>query len=441
MKKVFYLTSVLGIALWSAPAFAQQVPDSLLATASLQDCVKYALTHQPVVKQSRIDESITEESIKSKLADWYPQINLTANLQHYTQVPTSYFNGTVIKAGVANTSGVGLGLTQNIFNRDLLLANNTAKEVRKQAKQNTTSNLIDVVANVSKAYYDMLLTQQQIDVLDQNIVLLERSLKDAYNQYQSGIVDKTDYKRATISLNNTRAERKTGAETLVAKIAYLKQLMGYPVSGQLNVVYDTMQMSQEVQLDTNVTVSYENRIEYQLLQTQRNLLNADVKYNKWAFIPSVSAFANYNLAYLNPEFSKLYNDNYPNSLFGIQLAVPIFQGSKRIHDIRQAELQLKRTDWDVEALRSQINTEYTQAMASYKSNLNEYNMLKENMDLAKEVYDLLEMQYREGIKTYLEVITAQTDLRTAQLNYYNAMYTVLSSKIDLERALGTISTN
>jgi outer membrane protein TolC len=126
---------------------------------------------------------------------------------------------------------------------------------------------------------------------------------------------------------------------------------------------------------------------------------------------------------------------------GLQLSLPIFQGSKRLHNIKQAELQLKRSDWDVEALKNQINTEYTQAMSAYKSNLNEYLVLKENMELAKEVYDLIELQYREGIKAYLEVITAQTDLRSAQLNYYNAMYTVLSSKIDLERALGTITTN
>jgi outer membrane protein TolC len=202
-----------------------------------------------------------------------------------------------------------------------------------------------------------------------------------------------------------------------------------------------MKMAQEVQLDTNVSVAYETRIEYQLLQTQRSLLAAELKYNKWSFLPTVSAFANYNFAYLHPEFSKLYSHDYPNSLVGLQLSLPIFQGSKRLHNIKQAELQLKRSDWDVEALKNQINTEYTQAMSAYKSNLNEYLVLKENMELAKEVYDLIELQYREGIKAYLEVITAQTDLRSAQLNYYNAMYTVLSSKIDLERALGTITTN
>jgi outer membrane protein TolC len=427
--------------LCNATAFAQQVPDSLLSQATLQNCIQYALSHQPVVKQSRIDEEITEYSIKSKLADWYPQIGLDFNLQHYLKLPTSYFNGNAITSGVANSSSAAFSLNQNIFTRDLLLAGRTAKDVRTQAKQNTQSSQIDVVSNVSKAYYDMLLTQKQVEVLNEDIVRLERSLKDAYNQYQGGVVDKTDYKRATISLNNTKAQKKTGEETLVAKNAYLRQLMGYPVNGQLNLVYDTMKMTQEVQLDTNVSVAYETRIEYQLLQTQRSLLAAELKYNKWSFLPTVSAFANYNFTYLHPEFSKLYNHDYPNSLVGLQLSLPIFQGSKRLHNIKQAELQLKRSDWDVEALKNQINTEYTQAMSAYKSNLNEYLVLKENMDLAKEVYDLIELQYREGIKAYLEVITAQTDLRAAQLNYYNAMYTVLSSKIDLERALGTIRTN
>jgi len=441
MKRVFYLTAVLGVWLCNATAFAQQVPDSLLSQATLQNCIQYALSHQPVVKQSKIDQEITEYSIKSKLADWYPQIGLDFNLQHYLKLPTSYFNGNAITTGVANSSSAAFSLNQNIFTRDLLLAGRTAKDVRTQARQNTQSNQIDVVSNVSKAYYDMLLTQKQVEVLNEDIVRLERSLKDAYNQYQGGIVDKTDYKRATISLNNTKAQKKTGEETLVAKYAYLKQLMGYPVNGQLKLVYDTMKMAQEVQLDTNVSVAYETRIEYQLLQTQRSLLAAELKYNKWSFFPTVSAFVNYNFMYLHPEFSKLYNHNYPNSLVGLQLSLPIFQGSKRLHNIKQAELQLKRSDWDVEALKSQINTEYTQAMSAYKSNLNEYIVLKENMDLAKEVYDLIELQYREGIKAYLEVITAQTDLRAAQLNYYNAMYTVLSSKIDLERALGTITTN
>ncbi|SFW50850.1 TolC family protein [Chitinophaga sancti] len=439
MKRVIYLTAMLGAGLISTSSFAQQVSDSVIPKASLQDCIQYALTHQPAVKQSLVDQEIAEHTIKSKLADWYPQLNLAAGLNHYLKLQTSYFNGAAITTGVANTSSAAFTLTQNIFNRDVLLASRTAKVVRQQAAQNTTSNQIDVVSNVSKAYYDMLLTKAQVAVLDEDIVRLERSLKDAFNQYQSGIVDKTDYKRATISLNNAKAQKKTGEESLKAKNALLKQYMGFPPDSALDVKYDTIQMAQNVQLDTNTTVTYQNRIEYQLLQTQRSLLEAELRYNKWSYLPTVSASGSYTFAYFNKDFGKLYNNNYPNSLVGLTVSLPIFQGFKRTHNIKIAELNLRRTDWDVESLKQQINTQYTQAMAAYKSNLNEYFVMQENVQLAKEVFNLIDLQYREGIKTYLEVITAQTDLRSAELNYYNAMYTVLSSKIDLEVALGTLT--
>lgn len=429
--------------LLSPSLYAQQPADSVLTSATLQDCIRYALAHQPVLKQSRIDEAITDRTIKSKLADWYPQINLDYNIQHYLELPTSIFGGNPTKVGVANTSNAGFGLNQNIFTRDLLLASNTAKDVRKQSRQNIVRTQIDVVADVSKAYYDILLTNQQIQVLDEDIIRLERSLKDARNQYESGTVDKIDFKRASISLNNARAQQKSAREVLSAKQVYLKQLMGYPESvGNVPLVYDTTQMAQLVTgEDTTVIASYQNRIEYQQLQTQQSLQKANLQYNKWSFLPSVSAFVNYNFAWQNQSFSKLYSTDYPNSLLGLKLSLPIFQGGKRIHNIKMAELQLQRIDYDFTTLKNQINTQYAQAMATYKSNLNDFNTLKENVAMAQDVYNMLQLQYKEGIKTYLDVLISETDLRTAQLSYYNAMYQVLSSKIDLQKALGTLTAN
>ena len=80
-----------------------------------------------------------------------------------------------------------------------------------------------------------------------------------------------------------------------------------------------------------------------------------------------------------------------------------------------------------------------QALAVYKSNFYNYTALKENLLLAKEVYDIIQLQYRSGIKTYLEVITSETDLRTSEINYYTAMYQLLASRIDVQKALGQIN--
>ncbi|WP_245975259.1 TolC family protein [Deminuibacter soli] len=401
--------------------------------------MQYALVHQPIARQSEIDEEITESQIKGRLADWYPQVNFNYSLQHNFQLQKIVFNGQTIQSGTKNVSAGQFTLDQTLFNRDVLLASRTAKTVRTQAKQNTASNRIDIAANVSKAFFDVLLTSQQIRLVDEDIVRLERSYKDAYNQYQGGVVDKTDYKRASIALNNAKAQKKSGEEQLKAKYASLKLEMGYPDSLQLKLHYDSVQLANEVFFDTLQTVRYDQRIEYQLLQTQRQLQEAQVKYSKWSFIPEVSAFADYNANYLDNRFSKLYGDNLPNSYAGVSLKFPIFQGGKRTQEIKQAKLQLQRVDWDIQNLKNNVNTQYVAALSAYKSNLSDYNILKDNLDLAQEVYNTINLQYRSGVKAYIEVVNAETDLRTAQVNYTNALYQVLSSKIDVQKALGTIN--
>jgi outer membrane protein TolC len=175
------------------------------------------------------------------------------------------------------------------------------------------------------------------------------------------------------------------------------------------------------------------------LQTQKNLQNINVNYYKWGFLPSVSATGNYNLFYLSNSFSTLYDKSFPNAYVGLTLAIPIFQGGKRLQNLSKARLQVDRADLDIVNSRNTINTEYVQALASYKSNYTNWQFLKQNVDLAKDVYKVVSLQYREGIKTYLDVIVAQSDLRTAELNYYNALFQLLSSKIDLQKALGTLT--
>jgi outer membrane protein len=404
----------------------------------VEACVQFALQHYPLVQQAMLDEQITDRQIKSRLAEWYPQIGLNASYQNDFQLPAIAFGGAYDISGTYNNSSVALGLNQTLFNRDVLLASRTKKDVLMQSHQMTVSDKIDVTVNVSKAFYDVLLTDQDIKVLDDDIVRLERNLKDTYNQYQGGLVDKTDYKRATISLNNSKAQRKTDLETLKAKYAVLTQLMGYTGKDSLHLVYDSAAMEQQVALDTTAVPDYNQRIEFQQLMTEKRLQQAEVKYQRWAYIPTVSAGAGYSLNYLNPRFSQLYSNNFPTSYAGLTVSVPIFQGTQRTQNIRIAELQLTRIDWDVINLQNEINSQYAQAVATYKSNLNNYYVQRDNLGLARDVFNTIELQYRNGVKAYLDLITSETDLRTAQVNYSDALYQVLSSKLDVEKALGSI---
>jgi outer membrane protein TolC len=411
---------------------------------TLKQCVEFALRNQPAVRQAAIDQQINERDIKIGLSAWLPQVSGSGEYQHYFKgSPASSSTTTTIPVtpGTRNDefSLLGLQASQVIYNSDVLQAAKAAKYSRQYYKENVLSSQINVVSDVSKAFFDVLLSQKQLDILNEDITRLQRSLKDAYNRYQAGVSDKIDYKQATISLNNSLASRKQTAEAINSKEAYLKQIMGISAGHNLILSYDSTRYEQEASIDTNQRLDVNNRIEYRLLQTQKNLEGVNVNYYRYGFLPSVSAVGSYNWIYLSDRFSNLYNNSYPNAYAGLSLSIPIFQGTKRLQNLSKARLQVDRTDLDIENSANTINTEYVQALAGYKSNYTSWLLIKQNVDLAKDVYKVVSLQYREGVKTYLDVIVAQSDLRTAELNYYNALFQLLSSKIDLEKSLGTLS--
>ena len=431
---------VISLVLVSAlPAWSQSSPDSLLQEGTLQNCVRYALLHQPLVQESLIDEEIAERTIQGKLADWFPQLSVNFNVQHNPQLPVAIVQGVPINQGLANSSNIQFTATQTLFNKDVLLASSSASDVRAFARQRTSSTKIDVVVNVSKAYYATLVTKQQIALLDESVLRLEQSYKDAYTKYQGGIVDKTDYMRALIALNNVKADRNQAQELLKARYAALKEQMGYPTGANLNLEYNDSQTAPEALVDTTYFVHYDNRIEFQLLQTQKRLQEDNLNYSKWNFFPSLSAYGGYTINYQNSLANPLFNQSYPYSFVGLQLSFPLFQGGKRLQQIRQASLQVDRFDYDLFSLTNNINTQYAGALANYKSSLNNYKVLTENLQFAQDVYQTIQLQYKAGTKSYLEFITAETDLRTAQGNRTNALYQLLISRLDVQKALGTIS--
>ncbi len=422
------------------PMAAQDQPsDSLLNKATLEQVVQYALVHQPALQQAQLDRKITQKAIAGRLADWYPQLNFVYNYQRNIILQQSVIGGNLIKFGVNNTSALQLNATQNIFNRDVVLASETASNVKTQAAYNERRSQLDVVVTVTKAFYDLLATIQQIRIGEEDVVRLKRSLQDATSRYNAGIADKTDYKRAQILLSNADASLKSYKEALDYKQQFLKAQIGYPVNSNLTISYDTLQMENEIELDTTENLDFNGNIDYRILFITRELQASNVKYAKWSFVPSANLFGSYIYNFQNNAISDLYATKYPYFYVGGTLTFPIFQGNKRVYNIQQQKYSLERADWELSKLKNSLNTEYSRALASYKSNLARYLALKDNVELAREVYDVIQLQYTSGVRAYLDVTVAETDLQQARINYFNALYSVLASKMDVLRAKGEVN--
>jgi len=431
--------SLILLLLMLVPFIGNSQPTTTLETASLDHVLQYALEHAPAIQQAEIDRKITNKSVKGRLADWLPQVNFNYNYQHFIDLQTSVIGGNVIRFGVNNTSSAQFTATQTIFNRDVLLASSTASRVTSQAEQNATKVRIETIVNVTKAFYDVLATTQQIKVNEESISRLERSLKDANSRYQSGIADKTDYKRGTILLNNAKAALTGTREQLKYKSGVLHTLIGYPTDKEISLRYDPVTLEQDIFIDTTQILNLSSHIDYRILYTQKELQRANVRYSNWAFLPSLSAFGAYNLNYQNNSFGELYKQEFPYSYVGLTLALPVFQGGKRILKAQESRLAASRLDVSLSNLENALQTEYIRAISAYKTNLENYFSQRENIQLAEEVYEVINLQYKNGIRTYLDVTIAETELRTTRLNYINSLYLVLSSKMDVLRALGQIS--
>ena len=405
---------------------------------NIREVVAYSLTNSPMIRQSELDLEIGEQEIKSSISGWFPQINANYALNDNIKLQTQPIGGELIRFGQPFSSNLSFQVNQTIFNRDQFAASKAADLVRADRQQTFETNQINTAVEAARAYYNVLLTQEQIRILSENIVRQQKQFEDAKNRFDVGLVDKTDYQRASIALANLQSEKNAAQSMMKARFASLKEVMGFPTNEELVISYDYDSLETRVEIDTTLGLSIENRVEYQLAKTQFASTQLQTNYAKWAYIPTVSGFYNYNFLYFNSEFSDLYNQSYPTSTLGLTVGIPIFQGGKRAHEVKIARLQEERAEIGLGQFEQQLNTEYETSLANYKASYGVWVALRDNMILAEEVYNTIKLQYDEGVKAYVDLIVAETDLRTAQLNNYNALFTVLSSKLDLMRAMGQI---
>ena len=400
---------------------------------TLKQCIDYALQHQPALNRSLTSVEIARATNAINLGAWLPQVNANGNLIHYIQqsnnnLSTGIGTGTTVGTETGTTAAGSTGsvrtsykntfipelqVSQALLSPQLLYAAKSAPLLVKQAQQVTDSIKIFLVSAVSKSFYSVLLTLEQINVLKEDTARLGKNLRDTYHQYKGGIVDETDYLQATITLNNSRAQLKQANENIIPQYAALKQLMGYEPEKEFNVSIDTAEMTRDIQVDTTRRLQYEKRIEYQQVQTRKALQLQLTNYYRYAFLPTVSGFFNYSLQYANNNFSNLLSSSYPNSQVGLSLNIPIFTGFARANNIRRSHLQEQLIHWDEVDLKSELYKEYVTGLANYKSNLYSFNIQQKNVAMARRVYFVVNLQYKQGIVAYLNVITAESNLITA----------------------------
>ena len=427
------------------PAKAQ-LTDSI-TKFSLQEAIDYAQSHQSSILNASIDEEIAKNTVKRTIGIGLPQLNGNVNFQDFLKIPTNLLPGEIfgkpgtqipVQFGVQYQSSYGLELSQLLFDGSYLVGLQASKTFKELSNKNLKRSRIETAVGVTKAYYSVLVSNEQLSLLDANIDRLKKSFKDTQALFANGFVEKIDVDRLTVLNNNLETERGNVIRLLELNMNLLKFQMGMTIQSKL-VLKDSIGSLQVAEfLAVKDTAAYQNRIEYSLLETQKKLNELDLKRYKSLFLPSLAAFGTTSRSFQSNDFLNLIDRSFPATIIGFRLSVPLLSGGVKAYQVRNAKLEVLKTENNLVNLKNGINLEVEQAQTIYRNGLKSLENQKRNMELAKEVLRVTKIKYEQGVGSSIEVTTAETSLKESQNNYINALYDLLINKVNMDRALGKI---
>jgi outer membrane protein TolC len=444
MNTKFY--TFLGIAMFGFGSLSAQSTAGY--TFTLPQAIDYAFKNQAAVLNAQLDEQIAKNTVKQTTGIGLPQVSGSFSFQDFLKLPTSLLPGDFfgqpgtqvpVQFGVKYQSAFGLEASQLLFDGSYLVGLQAAKTYKELSIRNSKRTKIETAVAVSKAYYSVLVSNEQLGLLDANLLRLHKSLHDIEAYYKNGLVEKVDVDRLHVLTNNLETERENVIRLLALNTNLLKFQMGMPIESKLTLSDSIKELSLTADVLVADSLAYRNRVEFSLGQTQKKLNELNLKRYRSEFLPSIVAFGSTSNSYQNNSFSQLYSTNYPTSLVGLKLSLPIISGGQRIYKIKNARLEVQKSANDLANLQNGINLEINQAKTSFLNGLQSLENQKRNMELSKEVLRISKVKYEQGVGSSLEVTAAETSLKESQNNYINALYESLINKVNLDRALGRIT--
>ena len=469
MKHILFITSLICVL--NLKSFAQQAPPDTAYNFTVADCVNFAYNHQHDVVNANLDVTSANYHVKEIIGQGYPQLSGSASFQDYLKTPVILFPdfitplvyGVLAKEGVKNGSGnpivvptsagltpvnftqkfnsnLGVTATQILFDPSYLVGLQGRRTYKQLYERSYTRTKIEANVNVTKAYYQVLVSVQQLKLLEANIDEIKQQLDETTARNKQGFVEKIDVDRLTVQYNSLVTNRENTIRLLALNYQLLKFQMGMSIEKNLTLKdkLDDIQLDASTIDATNDTTVYRDRIEYGLLETQNKLDQYDVKLKKGQFLPKLTANASYAPAYQSNSFSSLYSADYPSAYIGLNLTVPIFTGWQHVNQLRQSQIAVLKSENDMYDMKNTINLQVSQARVSYINGLQTLNDQKKNMALAEEVLRVAKIKYEQGVGSSLEVTQAQTDVQQADNSYIQGLYDALVSKVDLDKAYGRI---
>ncbi len=449
--KLAVLAGTMLHVLTCAHAQQQPAPSPETLRFSVQDAISYALSHQYDIRNAKLDE-LNQLAVNREVSGLaLPQVSGTGLFQHNPVIqkqlvdisnfdPNAPKGTTVpIAFGLAYNVLGQVDVNQTLFDPSVLVALQARKTLEVLARKGVEYSETEVKAAVYKAYFNVVAADKALVILDSNQVRLKSMLNETREIYKNGLVEKLDVDRLVVQVNNLESQVTRLREIREVGIAALKFQIGMPVKQPLQLTDTLGNNSLKADIQGQDGFSYQNRVEYQLLETRRQANEYNLKRYRLSAWPSLYLFGQGGASRASGKFDYFSSQSwYGYVSYGLNLKVPIFTGFQRLRKVDQALIAVKKNDIDLEKLRGSIDLEQANSVTSLRNNISTLSNEEENMQLAKEVFETTMIKYREGVGSSVEMINAESALLVAQNNYFTALFNVIVARVDYLKAYGKL---
>lgn len=430
---------VLAVALAFGSVKAQSVRDTL--TLTLDQALDIALSDNPTIKVADQEIELKKTAKKEAYAGLFPEVSLAGTYQRAVKKQTMAmdFGGetTTIEVGRDNTYNGGLNVSLPIFAPALYKSINLTKTDVELAVEKSRASKIDMVNQVTKAYYQLLLAQDSYMVLQKSYDQAVDNFNVVNAKYEQGAVSEYDKIRAEVQMRNlvpTVVSARNGVN--LARLQ-LKVLMGMDPDIEIGVIgnlkdYEMTMFQQQI---NNQIFDLSNNSDLKQLSLNAEMLHKTLKLQNTNFMPTVGASFNYTYMSMNDDFRIGHYRWYPYSTLGLSVNIPLFKASN-FTTVKQTKIQM----YQLAETKSNVERQLQMQVTSYLDNMNasteQVLSNKESVRQAEKGRDIAQKRYEVGKGTILEMNDSEVALTQAELTYHQSIYDYLTAKADLDRVLG-----
>lgn len=434
--KVDFVLYLLGIMLLFGNIAEAQV-------WSLQQCIDTAQVYNKNLKIDRNNVSISQQKQMETKANLIPKISLGADYRYfndlpYQLMPQSAFGGPEgqfkeTQFGVPHNINANIQLSMPLYNPQIYGAIRTTKIAQEISEIQYKKTEEQIFFEISNLYYNVQILQHQLAFVDSNLVNTAKLLKNMQLLQNQLMVTGNDVSKVQLQKEQLMTQHKLIASNLEQVLNTLKFSMGIPFS-------QNIQVEPDIRYQTSKIYTKLPSVDFQLVGAQNRLLTSELNSLKSSRLPSVSLMASYGQTGFG--YDEKPNDFlkfFPNSFAGIQISVPLFNGTVTKRKINQKNIEIQNNTLKQDLVAEQNDMQIENAMRQRLVTQQTVSNTTAQIDLAKKVYQQTVLLQREGTATLTDILVADNSLREAQQNYISAIIDYLKADLELKKLTGNIS--